>query len=324
MPLNTQHHAATTPTWVFLPNAFLWCLTFVLVSANLRGIAMAAPVNDEKAQTIVHMLDYVGVDYPESVQKGQVIKPEEYAEQRNFATQALTLLGQLSAVPGQDVLVKQAHELIARIEAKASGSEISTLANQLLAGVIQTWQLSVTPRQPPDLQNGEKLFGQHRAGCHGSQGRGDGPLATGMAPMPRNFHDDTRMRQRSLYGLYNTITLGVPDTAMRAFREFSEADRWALAFFAAGLRTSPELFSKGESLWQQRHGTAEFHNLRALVTKTPSQQAQVGSPMDAVRAYLTKQPHALWDTAQEPLDFLRSNTGAASQSSTNHNREETR
>ncbi len=312
------------PIRPFFSSAVQWWLSIVLLVANQHGIAMAAPVNDERAQTIVHMLDYVGVDYPESVQNGQVIKPDEYAEQRNFAAQALTLLGQLSPVPEQDVLVQQAHELIARIEAKASGSEISTLANQLLTGVIQAWRLTVAPRQSPDLQQGEKLFAQHCAGCHGSQGRGDGPLAKRMDPAPRNFHDDTRMRQRSLYGLYNTITLGVPGTAMRAFREFSEADRWALAFFAASLRADPVMVSKGESLWREGEGNSTFQSMCALVTTPPGQQASPGSPIDAVRAYLTQQPRALQITAHEPLTTSRTKIEEAAQAYANGNREAAR
>ncbi len=137
------------------------------------------------------------------------------------------------------MLVQQARELLAHIEAKASGTVISTLANQLLVRVIEAWKLSVAPRQAPDLRRGETLFVQHCAACHGTQGKGDGPLAKGMDPAPRNFHDESRMRQRSLYGLYNTITLGVRGTPMRAFGELSEADRWALAFFAATLRADP-------------------------------------------------------------------------------------
>ncbi len=309
-------------TFVFA--AFQWWLAIVLLVANQQGVALAASADDEKAQTIVHMLDYVGVDYPESVQNGQVIKPDEYAEQRDFAAQALTLLGQLSAVPEQSVLMQQADALVARIEGKASGSEISALASQLLTGVIQTWQLSVAPRQSPDLQQGENLFGQHCAGCHGSQGRGDGPLAIGMDPAPRNFHDDARMRQRSLYGLYNTITLGVQGTPMRAFRELSETDRWSLAFFTANLRTDPIFAMKGESLWRQGQGTAEFPNLRALVTNSPDQQAPAGSPMDAVRAYLTQQPHALQVTAQEPLAFSRTKVEETVQAYAHNNREEAR
>lgn len=308
----------------FFSVAFQCWLTIILLTANMHGVAMASPPDDEKAQTIVHMLDYIGVDYADSVQNGQVINAEEYAEQREFAAQVLTLLGQLPAVPEHGVLGQQARELLARIEAKASGSEISALAHQLLIRVIQAWKLSVAPRQPPDLQQGTRLFAQYCAACHGSQGLGDGPLATGMDPAPRNFHDDTRMRQRSLYGLYNTITLGVPGTAMRAFREFPEADRWALAFFAAGLRANPELVTKGESLWRQGQGQSDFHNLRELVTQAPDQQAPAGSPTDTVRAYLTQQPQALRVSTQAPLVFARVTIEKAARAYSNGNRDDAR
>ena len=48
-----------------------------------------------------------------------------------------------------------------------------------------------------------------------------------------NFHDRQRMDQRSIYGLYSTITLGVQGTAMASFRTLSEDERWALASTSA-------------------------------------------------------------------------------------------
>ncbi|MBM4127667.1 MAG: c-type cytochrome [Nitrospira sp.] len=307
-----------------LPRAILGCLTVVLFSASLHGIVVAAPIDDDKAQTVVHMLDYIGVDYADSVQDGQVINAEEYTEQREFAAQAVMLLSQLSPVPEQERLTQQARELVARIEAKASGSEIASLANQLLTSVVQAWRLSVAPRQPPDLQQGERLFAQQCAGCHGTQGRGDGPLAKGMDPAPRDFHDEVRMRQRSLYGLYTTVTLGVRGTPMRAFGELSEPDRWALAFFAAGLRAKPELVMEGESLWRQGQGQSDFRSLRALVTHTPDQHAPAGSPIDAVRAYLTQQPQALHTSAREPLSFTRTKVEEADRAYADGNRDKAR
>lgn len=306
------------------PIRTMYRLAIVLLATSLPCVAMAELTDKEQAQAIVHMLDYVGVDYPESVQDGQVIHAEEYVEQREFAAQALSLLGQLPTVPEQPAVVQQARELLARIEAKASGREIATLANQLLIRVIQAWKLSVAPRQPPDIQQGKQLFAQHCAACHGTQGLGNGPMANGMDPAPRNFHEDARMRQRSLYGLYNTITLGVSGTAMRAFREFSEADRWALAFFTASLRTDPDVMSKGESLWEQGEGKAAFPSLSALVGTAPSQQAPTGSPIDAVRAYLTLKPYALQITTQAPLAFTRTKIEEAAQAYTNGNREQAR
>lgn len=297
-----------TRTFLFLPNSLPWWLMLVLVATNLHGIAVAAQADDEKAQTIVHMLDYVGVDYPEFVRDSRVVNAEEYAEQREFATQAVILLGTLPVVPEQPLLLQQARRLLARIDAKAPGEEVSMLAGQLRVGVIQAWKLVVAPQQPPALQQAEQLFAQHCALCHGTQGRGDGPLAKGMEPTPRDLHDEARMRQRSLYGLYNTISLGVHGTPMRAFTEFSEADRWSLAFFVGSLRADSETVAKGETLWRQGEGKAAFDSLRALVTATPSEQAPLGSAIDAVRAYLTQQPQALQAQvpAQRPLAFSRS------------------
>ncbi|MBL8038782.1 MAG: cytochrome c/FTR1 family iron permease [Nitrospira sp.] len=304
-------------------DAFRWGLTIALLAMNPHSLALA-DATDDKAQAIVHMLDYVSVDYPESVQNGQVIKQDEYAEQRDFAAQAITLLGQLPVVSERDLLVQQARELLTRIEGKASGSEISALAHQLLVHVIQTWKLSVAPRQAPDFRQGEKLFAQHCAGCHGQQGKGDGPLAKGMDPAPRNFHDELRMRQRSLYGLYNTITLGVRGTPMRAFNDLSEADRWALAFFIAGLRTDPIVVTTGEELWRQGQGQAEFSTLRTFVTTAPGQQAPAGSSLDAVRAYLTQRPHVLQTAAHEPLAFSRMKVEETALAYASGNQEEAR
>ncbi len=280
-------------------------LVILLLAACIPSLVLAVVPDTDKAQAIVHMLDYVSVDYPECVQDGQVIKLEEYAEQRDFAAQALVLLGQLPAVPEQEMLVQQARELLAQIETKASGSVITRLADQLLVHVIQAWELSVSPRQAPDLRRGEMLFEQHCVVCHGTQGEGDGPLAKGMDPAPRNFHDEARMRQRSLYGLYNTVTLGVQGTSMRAFGELSEADRWALAFITAGLRSNPSAVMKGEALWLQGEGKTDFHALRTFVTTAPDQQAPIDSSLDAVRAYLTKHPQALQTGTHEPLAFAR-------------------
>ncbi|OQW30875.1 MAG: cytochrome C [Nitrospira sp. SG-bin1] len=289
-----------------------WWLVTVLVTASLHGVAMASPADDEKAQTIVHMLDYIAVDYPECVQDGTVVNADEYTEQREFAIQAVTLLNKLPAVPEQPALLQQARGLLAQIDATASGSEISALAGRLRLGVIQAWALSVAPRQPPDLRQGAKLFAQHCAGCHGSQGRGDGPLSTGMEPAPRNFHDDARMRQRSLYGLYNTISLGVGGTPMRAYTDFSEADCWALAFFVGGLRADSDILAKGEALWRQGEGKGTFNSFRALVMTPPGEQAAADSPMDAVRAYLTRHPDALQTMVHTPLAFSRAKLEEAS------------
>ena len=43
------------------------------------------------------------------------------------------------------------------------------------------------------------------------------------------------MDQRSVYSLYNTITLGVQGTGMSGFQTLGEDERWALAFHVSNL-----------------------------------------------------------------------------------------
>lgn len=288
-----------------LSSLFTWLRLVALAALLAAGAVHAAPADEAKAQTIVHMLDYVGVDYPGFVQDGKVLDEGEYQEQREFATQAIALMGQLPAVPGQPALVEQARGLLARIDAKAPGAEVAALAGNLRGGVIRAWGLTVAPRAAPDVAQGQRLFATQCAACHGAEGRGDGQLSHGMDPTPSNFHDTARMQQRSLYGLYNTITLGVGGTPMRAFTELSEADRWALAFYVGGLRDSDQARAEGQARWGKGEGHEALRDLRALVTATPQEIATQHAGLDTVRAYLTHEPQALQAAAPSPLAFAR-------------------
>lgn len=265
-----------------------------------------ATTDAEKAQTVVHMLDYIGVDYPGTVKDGRVQDASEYAEQREFAGQVLSVLGQLPPVADKQALLSRGRFLIGRIEAKAPGIEVTGAARSLAADVVQAYRVPTAPKMPPDLGKATALFLAHCAACHGSQGRGDGAAASALSPSPSNFHDDERMSKRSLYGMYNTITLGVGGTSMRAFPEFAEADRWALAFLVGSLRSPGQQQREGEALWRSGTGKAELGSLRLLVSVAPEDLSESSAPpLDAVRAYLTRNPAALAVPASSPLDVAR-------------------
>ncbi|MBA2964483.1 MULTISPECIES: cytochrome c/FTR1 family iron permease [Ramlibacter] len=289
-------------------NAFrvLRRLALLLLPLLVGVSALAAAADDEKAQTIIHMLDYVGVDYPDTVRDGRVQDAGEYQEQREFAGQVVALLEQLPPVAGKDALLQQARALLGRINAKAPGGEVSGIARTLGAELVRLYGVAVAPRQAPDLARAATLFQAQCAACHGPQGRGDGPAAKDLDPAPSNFHDAARMDKRSVYGLYNTVTLGVRGTPMRAFTELPEADRWALAFLVAGLRHAPERQAQGEALWRQGVGKAEMGDLRRLVTTTPAEQARTNGPdLGAVQAYLLAHPATLAGAGPAPLVVAR-------------------
>ncbi|MCB5184739.1 cytochrome c/FTR1 family iron permease [Methylobacillus gramineus] len=284
-----------------------------MMTAALAGLiwlgtthSAVAVTNDEKAQTAVHMLDYVSVDYPTFVQDGTVLNPDEYEEQLEFATQSATLLGELPATPQQPQLLAQAAQLQALIKAKKEGAEVAAAANNLRLAVIQAYKLTVTPKDVPDLNRGAQLFGATCAACHGATGHGDGPLAKGLEPEPSNFHDEDRMRMRSIYGLYNTITLGVSGTPMQPYSQLPENDRWSLAFYVSTLRANPEQQAQGESLWQQGTGKHEFSSLKDLVMHAPAEIEVKGAGLGTVQTYLTAHPEAIRSAAPSPLVVTRS------------------
>ncbi len=304
---------------VFFPHTFLTMhlqhtsrvstihlFVFFVLSLLLSAYSVAATTDDEKAQTVVHMLDYISVDYPEFVQNGKVLNQSEFEEQLEFSTQALSLLKEMPANAEQASLLDKGQALRKAIAGKAEGAEVSKQANALRADVIRVYKVAVAPKGTPDLARAAQLYAANCAACHGTTGRGDGPLSKGMDPEPSDFHDQGRMKVRSIYGLYNTIALGVGGTPMRPFTEITEEDRWALAFFVGTLRGTDEEVKQGEAEWKNGTGKKEFTNLRALVTQTPDEIEQSGgSALTKVQSYLTRHPEAIKVAAPSPLQFSR-------------------
>jgi high-affinity iron transporter len=106
------------------------CITTVLLLSLLVGPAAAeqSAAGGDAAQTVVHMLDYIGVDYPEFVKDAKVLDQAEYGEQLEFAGQVSALLGSLPDSSAKATLTERAALLKTRIEAKASGTEVSKVS----------------------------------------------------------------------------------------------------------------------------------------------------------------------------------------------------
>lgn len=289
----------------------LGCVATILV-AMTSVPALAQQGGGETAATITHILDYVAVDYPDAVVDGKVTDDGEYQEQREFAGQVVGLLRQMAPQAGQEELVRRALELQARIDAKAPGREITALARAIGADFVRAYDVAVSPKRTPDIARAATLFQAHCAACHGTQGRGEGPATKGMDPAPSSFHAAARMDKRSIHGLYNTVSLGVKGTSMRAFSEIPDADRWALAFLVAGLRDTEDRKQAGQALWKQGVGATELGNLQRLVTATAETLSAAGKQdLDSVRAFLTAHPEALAASGPAPLVVARTKLAQA-------------
>ena len=188
-------------------------LTFTVLLFPLL-LRAEGPAN---AQTIWRLLDYVAVDYPNAVQAGAVTAPSEYAEMQDFASTVQREISALPATAPQAELAKGAGALIAAISNKADGAIVASTARRLATDLLKVYPVPLAPSAAPDLARGTALYASQCAGCHGTMGRGDGPLAASLSPKPVNFTDATRARERSVFGLYQVVTQGLDGTSMPSF-----------------------------------------------------------------------------------------------------------
>lgn len=210
-------------------------LVRALAAAAILLCTPASAADASAPQTIVHILDYVSVDYSGAIEGGKVKSEDEYKEMLEFTTQVVEQIKALAATPQLSQLDAEARALAKLVSDKADAAQVSAAASKLRREVIAAYRLPVTPERPPDLARAKTLYAEQCAACHGATGRGDGPAAKGMDPPPANFHDTERMSKRDRYGLYNTITLGVSGTPMQAYAHLTEDERWGLAYYVAGL-----------------------------------------------------------------------------------------
>jgi cytochrome c553 len=75
------------------------------------------------------------------------------------------------------------------------------------------------------LARGQELYTENCASCHGPEGRGDGHMAMMLYPRPSNLHE-AHVQGNSDGILFYIISNGEEGTAMPAFTQISEEDRW--------------------------------------------------------------------------------------------------
>lgn len=254
------------------------------------GLLMAVTCHAD-TRVLLQLVDYVGVDYPEAVADGQIINAGEYAEMEEFAGRIATEITALEQ-PADSPLAQQAQALRAAIDAKAPATRIAALTQQIREQLMADPTLALLPDRAPDLAAAAHLYQTHCAVCHGPEGRGDGPAAGGMEPAPTNFRDVERASQRSLFGLYNTVSLGVDGTGMTAFPHLSDHQRWSLAFLVGGL------FGESVAPAAPRSDPAA---LRAVALSTPAEWTADGKGSIGEALWYRQHPTPLFSDAPDPL-----------------------
>ncbi len=260
-------------------------------------------------QSLLQLIDYMSVDYPEAVQNGKVINSTEYAEMRDFARAIEEKTAALNAGPGKEALLRGASILGQLVKQRGPAGELAEVARRMRENLLGNYEVAAVPRAAPDFGRAQSLYAAQCASCHGAEGRGDGPQAAGMEPPPIAFSDRERAAQRSVFGLYNTITLGVTETAMPGFAHLSDKDRWGLAFLVGrwgldgGAARPLNLTDKGES---------PVASLDAVATLSAA-EVRVRYGADALQLFTSfrSDPAPLFAAKPMPLEFTRKQLAAS-------------
>ena len=281
----------------------LFCSTLIMLPA------LSHAADPDPSQRLLQMLDYVGVDYPPTVDNAKVVDQVEYAEMEEFSREITLLLRSLPEHEGMSILIANANDIQRGVSQRVEGEEISRLTQALKAALISDYGIVVGPTKAPDMSMVEVLYESNCASCHGVAGRGDGPLAKGMEPSPGDFHDTARQYTRSIYDLYNTITLGVPETPMVSFAHLSDEQRWALAMLVGRYSATDEQRAKGVGFWEQgvlRNQFMELSNLTGTSYAMAEEWAEIDGRLpeqgSAVLAYLRSNPQVLEISDHAALD----------------------
>ncbi|MCT8954040.1 cytochrome c/FTR1 family iron permease [Pseudomonas lundensis] len=244
--------------WLMLP---MLALCSFVVSAN----------SPEGASQALHLIDYIGADYPPTVDQGKVIDETEYREQLEFLAVLKGLITDLPERPERAELAQGVNALQTAIEQREDGTAVAREARQLGAKLAVAYEVSQAPVITPDPARGAPLYAQHCSVCHGETGAGDGPAGVGMTPPPANLRDAERLDRLSLYAIYNTLGLGVEGTDMPSFADqLDERQRWDLATYIAGLSADPGAAKADKT-----------YNLADLARQTPNEVLAADGPQAA-------------------------------------------
>jgi mono/diheme cytochrome c family protein len=117
---------------------------------------------------------------------------------------------------------------------------------------VVAYALSLSSQQAT-IAEGQQLYQEKCAGCHGVNGKGDGVEAGSLPKAPTNLTDLAFSATRTGVDLYSSISIGI-SPAMPAFgNELSQAERWALVDYLRSLNfTIPAEQALEQSPWKKR------------------------------------------------------------------------
>jgi high-affinity iron transporter len=119
----------------------------------------------DEAKRVLALIDYIGGDYRNAVQKGKIINQDEYQEMTEFSARSLELFERLKETEGRDRagVEKDLRAVALHIGQKSGEDVIPQLAQQIKDRLIATYKIVTHPKVLPNLESAKAVYDQNCA-----------------------------------------------------------------------------------------------------------------------------------------------------------------
>ncbi|HEX8818445.1 MAG TPA: c-type cytochrome [Archangium sp.] len=108
---------------------------------------------------------------------------------------------------------------------------VKKMGTTLLALLVGSSAWAAAPKSTPALvEKGKTSYARNCLACHGETGDGNGPTGRFLNPKPRDFKGPFKKGNKP-EEIFNTISTGLPGSAMVPFAGLPEEERWALTYY---------------------------------------------------------------------------------------------
>ncbi len=108
-----------------------------------------------------------------------------------------------------------------------------------------------TPERPPDLNQGEQLYLENCAVCHGPAGLGGGAMSANLEIQPSLLGDPALASSALPSDWHLTVTQGRMERFMPPFVNLSDTQRWDVVAYALSLSVSSDQLEQGAIVFQE-------------------------------------------------------------------------
>lgn len=221
------------------------------------------PRATEKAHDVVAYLQRLGTNIgmwwrPTYASAPSRVSPFAGADERPRRPAALRVYGWLDRDPAytlDGVPDAQQEAALAEVKGKVDAARAERAKAQAeYDAALAAWN-SRYPLLAERLQKGRAVYERHCLGCHGEEGRGNGPAAPFLETRPRDFtlgkyrYRSTELGHLPLDGdLYRSIFRGLPGSPMPTWKELSDEQIWLLVDYLKSLYEGDKKFNDRDKI----------------------------------------------------------------------------